>query len=72
MLDTQRFTELWNLVFIQYNRQENGELIPLPQTHIDTGAGLERLTSYLQKTYSNYQTDLFIPILKKNRRNHWN
>ncbi|RAP39225.1 alanine--tRNA ligase [Candidatus Marinamargulisbacteria bacterium SCGC AAA071-K20] len=65
LLDTERFTELWNLVFIQYNRDENGELKPLPQTHVDTGAGLERLVSYLQKTYSNYQTDLFSPILEK-------
>jgi alanyl-tRNA synthetase len=65
LLDTERFTELWNLVFIQYDRQENGDLKPLPKTHVDTGAGLERLTAYLQKTYSNYQTDLFIPILKK-------
>lgn len=63
--DCLRYIELWNLVFIQYNRNDKGELDPLPQTHVDTGAGLERLAAYLQQSFSAYQTDLFIPIIKK-------
>ena len=64
-LDGDRFIELWNLVFIQYNRQADGTLEPLPAKHVDTGAGLERIASILQGTLSNYQTDIFSPILDK-------
>jgi alanyl-tRNA synthetase len=60
-----RYIELWNLVFIQYNRDEQGELHPLPRKHVDTGAGFERLVSVLQKKRSNYDTDVFTPILSR-------
>tara|TARA_Y100000748_G_scaffold282550_1_gene262949 strand:- start:2089 stop:4602 length:2514 start_codon:yes stop_codon:yes gene_type:complete len=65
MLNDGSFIELWNLVFIQYNRLANKELEPLPACHVDTGAGLERIAAYLQGTPSNYQTDLFQPLITK-------
>jgi alanyl-tRNA synthetase len=61
--DCARYIELWNLVFIQFNRQEDGRLVPLGAKHIDTGAGLERITAVLQQKHSNYDTDLFSPII---------
>ena len=63
--DCDRFIELWNLVFIQYNREENRDLTPLKNRFVDTGAGLERITQVLQDKSSNYETDLFMPIIDK-------
>ncbi len=64
-LDTDRFVELWNLVFIQYNRTGPDSLTPLPATHVDTGLGFDRIVQMLQKVNSNYRTDLLWPLIEK-------
>ncbi|MCX7977230.1 MAG: alanine--tRNA ligase, partial [Bellilinea sp.] len=63
----KRFLELWNLVFIQYNRLSPTRLEPLPARHVDTGMGLERIVSILQDKPSNYRTDLLFPLMEKVR-----
>jgi alanyl-tRNA synthetase len=63
-LDDDRFVELWNLVFMQFNADGSGEVTPLPAPNIDTGAGLERLTAVIQAVRSNYDTDLFRPLIE--------
>jgi alanyl-tRNA synthetase len=63
--ECDRYLELWNLVFMQYNRDRSGEMTPLPRPSIDTGMGLERIAAVKQGVFSNYDTDLFQAIIKR-------
>lgn len=63
--ENERFLEVWNLVFSQYNHNKDGSYTPLPNKNIDTGAGLERFASILQDVDSNFDTDLFMPIIER-------
>ena len=62
--DGDRFIEIWNIVFMQYNRDEAGVLHPLPRPSVDTGMGLERIAAVLQHVHSNYEIDLFVNLLR--------
>ena len=61
--DGDRYIEIWNLVFMQYNRSKNGEMVPLPKPSVDTGMGLERLSAVMQNVHSNYDIDIFRHLL---------
>ena len=63
--ECDRYLELWNLVFMQFNRDASGKLTPLPKPSIDTGLGLERMVSILQEVPTNFETDLILPIIRK-------
>ena len=65
LTEQSRILEFWNLVFMQFDRDASGELTPLPAPSIDTGAGLERMAMLLQEVASNYDTDLFVPLIER-------
>ena len=63
--DGDRFLEIWNLVFMQYERSSDGKLTPLPKPSIDTGMGLERVTAIMEGKFSNYDSSLFMPLIEE-------
>ncbi|MBV1884540.1 MAG: alanine--tRNA ligase [Pseudomonadales bacterium] len=62
--DGDRYIEIWNLVFMQFNRQAGGEMMPLPKPSVDTGMGLERIAAVMQGVHNNYEIDLFVNLLR--------
>lgn len=63
--ENERYLEVWNLVFSEYNHNKDHTYTPLPNKNIDTGMGLERMTSISQNVRTNYETDLFMPIIEE-------
>ncbi len=63
--DGDRFTEIWNLVFMQYEKTQDGKMLNLPKPSIDTGMGLERIASVMQNAHDNYDTDVFVNLIDK-------
>lgn len=63
--DGDRFIEIWNIVFMQYNRQGNGDMLPLPKPSVDTGMGIERIAAIMQGVHSNYEIDIFRALIAK-------
>lgn len=63
--DGDRFTEIWNLVFMQFDKDKDGNMKPLPKPSIDTGMGLERIASVMQSVHDNYETDQFVNLISK-------
>ena len=63
--EDDNYLEFWNLVFMQYERDSQGKVTPLPRPSIDTGMGMERITAILQGVHNNYETDLFVPIIER-------
>lgn len=63
--DGDRYIEIWNLVFMQYNRDSDGTMHPLPKPSVDTGMGLERIAAVMQNVHSNYETDTFVALINK-------
>ncbi|WP_137226372.1 alanine--tRNA ligase [Shewanella sp. MEBiC00475] len=63
--DGDRFIEIWNIVFMQYNRQADGEMLPLPKPSVDTGMGIERIAAIMQGVHSNYEIDIFKQLIAK-------
>ncbi|QIR13844.1 alanine--tRNA ligase [Shewanella aestuarii] len=63
--DGDRFIEIWNIVFMQYNRQADGEMLPLPKPSVDTGMGIERIAAIMQGVHSNYEIDIFKALIAK-------
>ncbi len=66
--DGDRYIEIWNLVFMQFNRDESGQLHPLPKPSVDTGMGLERISAVMQHVHSNYEIDLFANLIRASAR----